>query len=243
MKPVLIIKTGSTLPELRSTRGDFEDWIRDGLGLPPHQVIVADIRWGAVLPSPVAIDAAVITGSHHMVTERLDWSERTAGWLQNVQKTALPLLGICYGHQLLALAWGGRVADNPGGREYGTVEVQLTPAAGQDPLFMGIPASIRVQASHAQSVLELPPGALRLAGSRRDANQAFRLGPRAWGLQFHPEFDADITRTYIRHHRDELSAEGMDPQRLEEAVTPTPPAAGLLHRFAALVRESSAHKP
>jgi len=237
IKPVLIIKTGSTLPELLYTHGDFEDWIRHGLGLPPAQVTVADVRRAATLPAPAAVAATVITGSHHMVTERLDWSERTTAWIREALAAALPLLGICYGHQLLAHARGGHVADNPRGREYGTVEIRLTDAARQDPLFSGLPAVFTAHASHAQSVLTLPQGAVCLAGSERDDHQAFRAGPRAWGLQFHPEFDVHITRTYIRHRQRELSAEGQDPHHLCEAVVPTLMAAGLLPRFLRLARE------
>src|SRR5690606_2484463 len=118
---------------------------------------------------------AVLTGSGAMVTDRLDWSEATAEWLRGAVAAGLPLLGICYGHQLLADALGGRVADHPDGREVGTIEVERLAAADGDALFDAAPARFRAHATHEQSVLELPPGAVALASSAHDANQAVRF--------------------------------------------------------------------
>jgi GMP synthase (glutamine-hydrolysing) len=236
---VVVIKTGSTLPELLSRRGDFEEWIIEGMGISRQEVSILDVRNGDVLPSPALVAGTVITGSHHMVTQLLDWSERTARWLRRASEADVPILGICYGHQLLAHALGGTVADNPRGHEYGTVSLQLTSAAAADPLFGEIPETFPAQNSHTQSVLALPPAAVRLASSEKDHNQAFRVGRTAWGVQFHPEFDGEITRAYIRHRQVELTADGQDPASLEERVAPTPAAAGLLRRFAALIREAS----
>src|SRR4030042_4477261 len=88
-----------------------------------------------------------------MVTERAPWSEQAAEWLRKAVSGGVPVLGICYGHQLLAYAHGGRVADNPLGREYGTVQVRMGGAAARDELLGGLPASIPVHEGHTQSVL------------------------------------------------------------------------------------------
>ena len=138
------------------------------------------------------VAGVVITGSHDMVTERQPWSEQAAAWLPGLVERGIPTLGICYGHQLLAHALGGEVGDNPNGREFGTVTVDLEAEAADDPLLGGLPARLPVQVCHTQSALTLPAGARRLAHGSRDANQAFVVGEAAWGVQFHPEFDAEV---------------------------------------------------
>jgi len=238
MRKLLIIKTGETLPSLLSRRGDFQDWILSGMGVRADDVMVLDVRDGSRLPEYGRIRGVVITGSHASVTEHSDWSERTAGWLPGAVKRRIPLLGICYGHQLLAYALGGGVGDNPSGREFGTLEIELAEATRKDEL-LGVPSPLRMQVCHSQAVLRLPDGATRLASSRLDSNQAFLVGERAWGVQFHPEFDAEITRAYIQHYRQELIAEGQDVDRLLAGCQDTAWGHKILQRFAAIVGLSS----
>jgi len=235
MTRVLVVKTGSTLPAIRARRGDFETWIAQGMGLAPDAIDVVDVSTGAALPRPDAPAGIVVTGSSAMVSAREPWSERTGAWLADAVGAGTPVLGICYGHQLLAHALGGRVAKNPRGREIGTIQLRLAPDAKQDALLGALPARTRAHTTHLESVLELPPGARWLAESDADPNQAFALGARAWGVQFHPEFDADVIRGYIEGRRDALLAEGLDPERLLADVAETPESASLLRRFAALL--------
>ncbi|HEX5066241.1 MAG TPA: glutamine amidotransferase [Myxococcota bacterium] len=235
MTRVLVVKTGSTLPAIRARRGDFESWIAQGMGLDVDDVDVVDVAAGAALPRPDAPSGIVVTGSSAMVSAREPWSERAGAWLADAVGAGTPVLGICYGHQLLAHALGGRVAKNPRGREIGTIQLRLAPDAKQDALLGALPARTRAHTTHLESVLELPPGARWLAESDTDPNQAFALGARVWGVQFHPEFDADVIRGYIEGRRDALLAEGLDPERLLADVAETPESASLLRRFAALL--------
>src|SRR5207248_8736486 len=100
----------------------------------------------------------------------------------------LPVLGVCFGHQLLARAAGGDVVQNPRGREIGTVRVPLTEAGCKDPLFSWASgAEIEVQATHVNAVDHLPCGATVLASNENTAAQAFRLSETVAGVQFHPE--------------------------------------------------------
>lgn len=235
MDPILIVKLGSTFASLAASRGDFEDWIRTGLAVPPESVQVVDARCQS-LPDPGSLAGVVLTGSHVMVTEHLPWSEATARWTAQAVGQAVPVLGICYGHQLLAYALGGEVGPNSAGREFGTVELTLSAAAGEDSLFGDAPSRMLGNACHAQSVLKLPPGARCLASSRRDGCQAFAVGRQTWGVQFHPEFDGHVMRTYLQECRGLLEAEGQVPERLCEAVRETPESAALLRRFACRAR-------
>ena len=235
MRKLVIVKTGSSLPELVARKGDFEDWILNGLAAALDTVTVIDAQNGDPLPDAADLAGVVITGSHEMVTDRQPWSERAASWLQEVVAHGVPTLGICYGHQLLAHALGGEVGDNPNGREFGTVTVKLEAEAADDPLLGGLPARLPVQVCHTQSALALPAGARRLAHGDRDANQAFVVGEAAWGVQFHPEFDAEVVAAYIEHYDARLRAEGQDPAALIAGCEDTPVGTTILRRFGQIV--------
>jgi GMP synthase (glutamine-hydrolysing) len=196
-------------------------------------VEVCTVYEGEELPAPHETDGVVVTGSAAMVSEAEPWSERTAVWLRDAVEAAVPILGICFGHQLLAHALGGRVGPNPRGREIGTISLALADGAADDPLLGGLPVRIDVHATHLESVLELPPNAQLLASSELDPHHAFRMpGRPVWGVQFHPEFSADVTRGYIEAKRHDMRAEGMDPDRLLAGVRETRWGGDILARFA-----------
>ena len=249
---LLIIKLGDTMPHMRDRLGDFEDWISHGLRHSGKvlDIEVCDPRQGDVLPpvhanvqTDTGLAGVVVTGSHAMVTDREGWSEHTACWLRDAVANGLPVLGICYGHQLLAHAMGGTVTNHPGGLEVGTKTIWLTDESADDPLFGPLPSHWPVQVAHAQSVAELPPGAVLLAHNRFEPHHAYRIGDCAWGVQFHPEFDLDITRAYIEHLSGRLVSQGESIHALNEAVQPTPDAASLLTRFALLACDAAASRP
>lgn len=226
----LILQTGQPVPSQRR-HGGFAHWIRVAAGLRSHEAEVVDVEAGEPLPSHRDYAGVLVSGSPAMVTERLDWSERSAGWLHDAAHAGLPILGICYGHQLLAHALGGEAGDNPRGREMGTVEVRLEDAAGMDPLFAGLPSTFRAQVTHRQSALRMPEGSVLLATSDLDACQAFRWGRATWGLQFHPEFSAGRMHGYVRSRADALCAEGHDPDAMSRNIGAAPVARKVLRRF------------
>jgi len=226
---MLIVKTGTVRTAFDDAEGDFEDWIAHGL---QRRVQVCSVYEGDELPAPGETNGVVVTGSAAMVSQREAWAERTAAWLRDAVETDVPILGICFGHQLLAHALGGRVGPNPRGREIGTVRVALADGAADDPLLGGLPARIDVHATHLESVLELPPGSQLLGSSTLDPHQAFRVpGRPVWGLQFHPEFSADVIRGYIGAKRDAMREEGMDPDRQLAGVRETRWGGDILARF------------
>jgi GMP synthase (glutamine-hydrolysing) len=233
----IILKTGSTLPEIAERRGDFEDWIREGMGMTPADVDVVPVFEGACLPRPETVRAVIVTGSSAMVTAQEAWSVKSAAWLKDVFERHRPILGICYGHQLLADALGGCVGKNPNGREIGTVSIQRTEAGRKDPLLSVLSDTFWAQESHSEAVVGLPPAATLLARNQAIESQAFVMG-RAWGVQFHPEFDADIVRSYIRRRYEAIRAEGGDPERLERESRDSDTGPLLLRRFAEIVRSS-----
>lgn len=236
-KPILILKTGEALPPVKAAWGDFEGWIAKGLGRPlaPGEVEVAAVHLGDPLPAADRIAGVVITGSVSMVSDREPWSERAAAWLADlVAADAAPALGLCYGHQLLAHALGGEVGANPNGREMGTVEVHLEadPPLFERGVYLG-------HTSHLEAVLRPPRGARVLARTALDPHSALRYGPRQWGTQFHPEFDAEILRSYVEARREVLAGEGRDPDAMIARIAQTPELSGLLGRFARFVERSA----
>ena len=239
MKRVIIAKTGSAPPEVAAQQGDFEEWIAAGLSHPGLRCGVVDVQAGDGLPASGAIDGVVVTGSASMVTERLAWSESLGQWLLACVRDAVPVLGICYGHQLLAQALGGRVGLNPNGREIGTVQVEGVPGFESDRLFQSMPRRMTVHETHRESVLVLPPAAVRLAENAHDPNQAVRFAPMAWGVQFHPEFNARVSAGYLQVRAAEIAAEGMDLALLREGVRDAPDGQELLARFAEIVSEAN----
>ena len=210
---------------------DFPHWIRVAAGLPRDAAVVVDVQGGDALPSREGFSAVIVTGSGAMVTDRADWSEASAAWLREAAQAGMPILGICYGHQLLAHALGGEVDYHPAGREMGTIDLQLHDAAQDDPLFAGLPSTFAAQATHLQTVTRAPEGATVLARSVHDACHAFRWGDAAWGVQFHPEFSATHMRGYVQARGEALASEGTCARALARNVSATPHARTVLRRF------------
>ena len=233
LKQITLIKTGGTIPEIKQQHGDFEDWFAAGLGVSGVQQV--DVYRNQPLPALEETAGIVITGAAAMVSHQEDWSEATANWLKQAVEAGLPVLGVCYGHQLLAHALGGKVGPNPNGRQIGTVTTKSLDASMSDPLLGHLPQQYLSQTSHSESVLELPPNAQRLATSPLDDNFAIRFSEKAWGVQYHPEFSGSIMAKYINYRSEALREEGLNPEQLLAKVTQTEQALSVLQKFADLV--------
>ncbi|NHN43451.1 type 1 glutamine amidotransferase [Halorubellus sp. JP-L1] len=158
------------------------------------------------LPEGFEYDAFVVTGSRSSVYEDEAWIDATREWVREaVDEHGLPALGVCWGHQLLADALGGTVADM-GEYEIGYREVRRVDGV-DDPLLSGVDDAFTVFTTHSDAVVELPPGATETA--RNDYGvHAFRTGD-AFGVQFHPEYDPSTARS-VTEGKDELPDERKD---------------------------------
>ena len=231
MKTLFIIKTGTTFPAVAQRLGDFDHWTVKTIGPAGIDLEIVDAEHGEALPKEEECAGVVVTGSHAMVTDNLPWSVKLEKWMNKLLSAQVPIFGICYGHQLLAKAAGGQVDFHPQGMEIGTVAVRLRPDSSSDPVFQTLPESFLAHVTHSQSVLQLPKAAIRLAANAYEPNHAFRLGDCAWGVQFHPEYDAPIMRSYIKEQAKKLASTGVDVVPLLHAVSETPLAAQTLRNF------------
>lgn len=232
LKQIALIKTGCTVEQIRPRYGDFENWFAEGMGV--TDLLQIDVFRYQPFPDTNNLSGIVITGAPAMVSDRQDWSERTAEWLAKVVPTGIPILGVCYGHQLLAHALGGRAGPNPNGRQIGTVTAQLVDNKQNDLLIGYLPVKFPAQTSHSEVILELPTGAERLATSPLDKNFAIRFTENVWGVQFHPEFSAPVMSGYIHYRADDLRGEGLLPADLQKMVTNTKEANSVLRKFVGL---------
>jgi GMP synthase (glutamine-hydrolysing) len=116
-------------------------------------------------------------------------------WIRQTIAAGMPLLGICLGSQLLAKACGAKVYPGPV-KEIGWYPLELSIAASEDRLFAGCGPTLTVFQWHGDT-FDLPPGAVHLAQSALYRNQAFRIGPSAYGLQFHIEMTSEMIEDWL----------------------------------------------
>ena len=176
---------------------------------------------GDVVPATlVDHDALLVMGGPQQAYDEqsASWLAATKALLRLAVEQQLPTLGICLGSQLLAEATGGRVARNPDGPELGARLIAMRDIAKADPLVYDLPMSPVVVQWHWDAVVELPPGAVLLASSPRTANQAYRLGPCAWGFQFHLETPPSMLRGWAAEDDAAVRAAGLDPELVAEAA-------------------------
>ncbi len=237
MKPFLVIKAGGTFPEITAGKGDFEDWTANAMNVSASDWECVKVQEGEQLPDPTQYSGCVITGAHEMVTDGKEWIHETGKWVVNAAKARLPLLGICFGHQLMAHFFGGEAGDHPEGMEIGTTDIFMNEHAASDPLFSRLPETFPAHVIHTQTALKVPCDAVVLASSNHDSHQAVRFADAAWGVQFHPEFDTEAISYYVQALSEQLKTQGRDVPAIKEGVEDTPISAGLLPAFVEFCRK------
>jgi GMP synthase (glutamine-hydrolysing) len=227
---MVILVTGEPPAQVAARRGDYPRWIRAQTdGAWQGTWATRDVRRPGVMPAPGDADAFVITGSSASVTERAPWMLRLEELVRGVAHARKPLLGICFGHQIVAQALGGEVTRNPRGREIGTMCLRRV---ADDAIFAGLPRTFDVHGTHSDIVSRPPHGAEVLATTPLDGVAAFRVGDRVRAVQFHPEFDADVMRSYLRVRATAVRSEGGDPHALLARVHDAAPGRDILRNFA-----------
>ena len=234
---LVIVQTGAAAPEIVRRHGDYPDWFNRALGA---ELPVLRAHLGEALELPAGTQGVLVSGSPLSLTRPEPWMDEVAEELLRIGERGTPVLGVCFGHQMLGRAAGSQVVRNPKGREMGTVHIQLTPAGRKDPLFRGWASEdglAEVQATHLDSLDPVPPGATLLASNEKCATQALRLSDAVASVQFHPELRPETLRDLIDSRAADLRAEGLDPGPLRAGVRETE-SERLLRAFADEARRS-----
>jgi GMP synthase (glutamine-hydrolysing) len=178
----------------------------------------------------------IVSGSTAMVTDKHEFANKVSNQLRQIIEQAYPpLLGVCFGHQLLVSELGGQVDWIPE-RQLGTTQVKLNPeVCKHDPLFSVF--SDRVHAffhvAHRQFVKHLPgtKNINILASCDVDQHYALKINHHAWTVQFHPEMNAKVVKSIIKTQYESLKQDGIDPDVRLQAIQDTDDGQRLLYRF------------
>ena len=195
-----------TFEDILAGRGFRADYVRLFAG----DTVPAD--WNAAC-------ALILLGGPMSVNDesRYDYLAAEKAMIREALRRNTPILGVCLGAQLLANAAGARVF--PGARpEIGWEPIALTEAGHQDPLLSGLVQLDAVFHWHGET-FDLPPGAVGLARSAVTANQAMRIGQRAYGLQFHVEVDEEMIESWMRAYPNDLAPDAAAAARRITADT------------------------
>ena len=203
---------------------------------------------GALPEDLSAHDALLVLGgsmgahddAHHA------WLAPTRDLVREAAATGVPTLGICLGHQLVAVALGGRSAPNPAGQQLGRLAVGWCDDAPQDALLGSAAVAERGLHWNDDVVLDLPEGAVVLARAPGGEVQAARFAPTVWGVQLHPEVDERIVAGWGQEDRERLGDERGPEVARNGAGARAELEAGwrpLAHRLAQLAAGSRTRRP
>lgn len=218
MNKFLILKTGTSLQSIVEKEGDFEQFFIRGMNLKKDQYQIFDVTKNSKFPDKTKYSGILITGSPANITEKHEWIDRTSSWIIEKNHNT-PILGVCFGHQLLAHAFGGEVDFHPKGMEIGHTSIKMQISGVHDELFSFLPHDFDSYVVHSQTVTKLPENAVVLASNQFDKHQGVRYAHKIWGTQFHPEYTEDTITEYILAYWDKIIKQNQDPDRILKNVS------------------------
>ena len=200
---------------------------------------------GDALPADLRDHGAMVVLGGSMdayADETSPWLRETKDLIRSAADDGTPTLGICLGHQLVAVALGGKVERNPLGQQMGVLPLGWLPAAATDELFTPLTDARVGVLWNSDIVSDLPDQAVVLARTDRDEIQVVRFGPRMWGVQTHPEVGAEIVGLWAEEDRADSLRRGVDVDHFVGQIAAAHEElrstwSRLAHRFAALSRE------
>lgn len=210
------------------------------------QLDVRRLHAGDELPDPADLHGLISLGGEMAALddEIAPWLPATRRLLAETVARRIPTFGICLGAQLLAAATGGTVTRGADGPEIGAYLTARRDSAEKDPVFAEVPLTPDVTHYHYDVIADLPPGAVLLLSSTGYPHQAFRVGPAAWGTQFHFEAPAEVLRQWARNEGVEVETNRRLGPILDEALeTMAVVWRDVTHRFADLVLDHAGSRP
>ncbi|MBK0398229.1 type 1 glutamine amidotransferase [Limibaculum sp. M0105] len=189
-----ILQTGRSPEELRTAHGDYDDFFRRFLDGRGFEFVTYPVLDGILPAEPDEADCWLITGSKFGTYEPHPWIPPLEAFLRRSFTAGVPIVGICFGHQILAQALGGKVEKFAGGWSVGRETYE----------FAGLASPIALMAWHQDQVIEKPSEAEVLGSSPFCRYAALAYGDRALTIQPHPEFQRTFVRDLIEARRDLL---------------------------------------
>lgn len=224
-RPVMLLQLGEAPEPVRELHGSYPTWFERAW---EGELAIVDGREGRPLPDPRGYAGVVVTGSSRSLVEPEPWMEVSGAFVEDAYQAGTPVLGVCFGHQLLGRVFGAAVVENPIGWEIGTCEVEVVE---RDPLFDGLAPRLRVNLTHRDMVdpATLPPSVRVLAGNAATPVQALAVGDHVRGIQFHPEVSGAVARGYIEARRHLLA--GCDVDALVRGAVDCPDGVAVMQNF------------
>lgn len=193
---VNIFKNGRGLSDIVAQYGSSSDWLIQASDLEGVSFEIVDAYKSPRIDCQDG-DAWIIMGSAKSVYDKDPWIDSLKSAIKDAIEINKPILGICFGHQILAECLGGSVRLNDNGWELGSVKIDLTPEGVSDKLFKGFENPFSAYESHQDAVYDLPPDISVLA-ENSNAVQSFKTNGMQYGVQFHPEFYYDVALLYAK---------------------------------------------
>ena len=188
-----ILATGAPPEPLADRFGDYPAMFRALLGPEAYAYRTFDVAAGELPEGPEACTAYLVTGSAAGVYDPLPWIAPLQDFLRAAKGRAA-LVGVCFGHQVMAAAFGGKVVCSPKGWGVGLHSYEIAQRRG----WMDAAAAVAAPASHQDQVVEPPPGAQVLGGSRFSPFGFLAYDDaRAVSIQLHPEFEPAYAKALI----------------------------------------------
>lgn len=190
------------------------------LGRYGHKLEYVRVHKGDVVPDSLdGVDGVVIMGSPDRLTDgSAVHADAEMALARRAHEAGCPVLGICFGAQILAAALGGKVGPLETGVRVGSHEVRLTPQGREDPVFAGLPWATDCLHWNRDVATRLPDDAVLLAKGPADDPQAWKLGVRTYAIQFHPEMHPGVIDQIIDEDRPDIAEAGLTIEAVREGV-------------------------